>query len=234
MTRVAETIPLLQALLAQPAQRQRLIARYLRGEMDAELLAAFEERLLEDLALLDEVETEQALRAGLREAGADQVLTPDTPVAVRRAPRWPLPLTFAAGGLFGALLSLQLFAPPRGTPQAQSVAVAQLPVLRGSEPPASGVLALNLAGGPLVLRIPVSNEAGPFRVRVRDADAAALLELADLQPDADGLLDVLLALPTAQRRELTLELDAWSDGEWRTRRVQRVAIAAAVNAQAPR
>lgn len=222
-TTVPDAIPLLHALLAQPAERQRLITRYLRGEMEPSMLAAFEECLLDNAALLDDVETEKSLSQGLREAGAAAVLGNAAPAP---PPRRRLPLTFAAGGLFGALLGATLLAPPAAqAPRAQTVAVAQLPVARGGSHPPPATLQLAAGGGPLVLRVPATNEPGPFRLRVRDAEGALLIELTDLTPDENGLLDLLLTLPAAARTDLGVEMDAWSEGAWRPRPAHRLRIA---------
>jgi hypothetical protein len=204
----SDAISLLAALLGQPAERQRLIARYLRGDMDAGMLAAFEEQLLEDAALLDEVEAEKVLRQGLRES--PQALATMAPS------RWRLPLSFAAGGLLGAVLVGVLLSTPRGTPGAQRVAVAQLPATRGDEIPAEAELAVAAGTRQLVLRIPATNEPGPFRLRIRDG-ATLLGEFDDLKPGDGGQFDVLVALPAGETRQLTFELEAWRDGAWRQR-----------------
>jgi hypothetical protein len=203
----SDAISLLAALLGQPAERQRLIARYLRGDMDAGMLAAFEEQLLEDAALLDEVEAEKVLRQGLRES--PQALATMAP------PRWRLPLSFAAGGLLGAVLVGVLLSTPRGTPGAQRVAVAQLPATRGDEIPAEAELAVAAGTRQLVLRIPATNEPGPFRLRIRDG-AALLGSFDDLEPDDSGQFDVLVPLPGTSM-QLSFELEAWRDGAWRQR-----------------
>lgn len=206
----SDAIPLLAALLGQPAERQRLIARYLRGDMDAGMLAAFEERLLEDPALLDDVETEKVLRQGLRESPQALVTTAPS--------RWRLPLSVAAGGLLGAL-SLQTWisvSTPRAMPAAQRVAVAQLPAARGDEMTAESDLTVATGTRQLVLRIPATNEPGPFRLRIRSG-AALLGAFDDLKPDDSGQFDVLVALPEGDATQLTFELDAWRDGAWRQR-----------------
>lgn len=210
MPNTPEAIPLLTALLAQPAERQRLIARYLRGDMDAGMLAAFEERLLEDASLLDEVEAEGALRIGLRES--PQLLTTPAPAT----PRWRLPLGVAAGGLLGAVLVYAALSVPRAVPGAQRIAVAQLPATRGDEIPAETTLAIAAGTRQLVLRVPATNEAGPFRLRIRDG-AALLGAFDDLTPDENGQFDVLVTLPAAGTTQLALEMEAWRDGAWRQR-----------------
>lgn len=204
----SDAISLLAALLAQPAERQRLIARYLRGDMDAGMLAAFEEQLLDDPTLLDDVEAEKVLRQGLRES--PQVVATPAPQ------RWRLPLSIAAGGLVGALLVYTLQSTPRGMPGAQRVTVAQLPATRGDEIPAESELALAAGTRQLVLRIPATNEPGPFRLRIRDG-ATQLAAFDYLRPDDSGQFDVLVNLPARGATQLTLELDAWRDGAWRQR-----------------
>lgn len=206
----SDAISLLAALLGQPAERQRLIARYLRGDMDPGMLAAFEEHLLEDAALLDEVESEKVLRQALRESPQALVATGPS--------RWRLPLSFAAGGLLGVLLSyaaLSRQTAPAALPLAQRVAVAQLPVTRGDELPVGTELAVAAGTRQLVLRIPATNEPGPFRLRIRDG-AALLGSFDDLEPDDSGQFDVLVPLPGTST-QLSLELEAWRDGAWRQR-----------------
>lgn len=205
-----EAIPLLAALLAQPAERQRLIARYLRGDMDAGMLAAFEERLLEDPSLLDDVEAEGALRIGLRES--PQLLTATTAAS----PRWRLPLSFAAGGLLGAVMGYALLSMPRAIPTAQRITVAQLPATRGDEIPAETELAVAAGTRQLVLRVPATNETGPFRLRVRDG-GTLLGAFDDLQPDDGGQFDLIVTVPATGPTRLTLEMEAWRDGAWRQR-----------------
>ncbi|HSX62697.1 MAG TPA: hypothetical protein VLF18_21150 [Tahibacter sp.] len=208
MPNATDAIPLLAALLAQPAERQRLIARYLRGDMDAGMLAAFEERLLDDAGLLDEVETEKVLRQGLRES--PQALAATT------THRWQLPLSIAASGLFGALLTYALMSAPPAAPGAQRIAVAQLPATRGDAIPADAEITLDASARQIVLRVPATNEAGPFRLRIRDG-ATLLGSFDDLKPDDSGQFDVLVALPTPATTRLTLDLEAWRDGSWRQR-----------------
>ncbi|MBL8297405.1 MAG: hypothetical protein JNN30_03555 [Rhodanobacteraceae bacterium] len=203
-----DAVSLLAALLGQPAERQRLIVRYLRGDMEPSLLAAFEEQLLDDAALLDEVETEKVLRQGLRES--PQALTAKT------SSRWWLPLSFAAGCLLGALLITSLRSPPLTLPLAQRVAVAQLPATRGDEIPAEAELTIAAGTQQLVLRIPATNEPGPFRLRIR-ADETLLGAFDGLRPDDSGRFDVLVALPASNTTQLTVELEAWRDDAWRQR-----------------
>lgn len=215
----SDAISLLTALLSQPAERQRLIARYLRGDMDAGMLAAFEEQLLDDVTLLDDVEAEKVLRQGLRES--PQALATPAPQ------RWRLPLSFAAGGLLGALLVYALQTMPRGLPGAQRVTVAQLPATRGDAIPAESELALTAGTRQLVLRIPATNEPGPFRLRVRDGEAS-LGTFDDLGPDDSGQFDVLVNLPARGAAQLTIELDAWRDGAWRQRPTRTLRVHTAV------
>lgn len=217
----SDPLSLLTALLAQPGERQRLITRYLRGDMDASLLAAFEERLLDEVALLDEVEAEKVLRDALRES--PQALT----TAPASASRWRLPLSVAAGGVFGALLSyalLTLQSAPMALPVAQRVAVAQLPVARGEEMPADTTIAVAATAEQLVLRIPATNEPGPFRLRIKGADGVVLAQLNDIKPGEDGQFDILVAMPRDRDARLTIELEAWLDGAWRQRPTRVVRI----------
>lgn len=222
MTPTTATTPLLHALLSQPAERQRLISLYLREQMDDELLTAFETRLLEDRQLLDDVETEDVLRQTLRDLPQQEVVGA-RPVPLR-APRWAIPLALAAGGLVGAVCMQWLAPPPATFAMAGNVAVLQLPVSRGDEIPRASEFTLAAGSGPLVLRIPATNEAGPFRIRVLTAKGAVLAEFSELAANDDGLLDVMLPPQVGGTTALTLELAARKDGIWQARATRNITI----------
>lgn len=221
MTPTTLATPLLHTLLNQPAERQRLISLYLREQMDDELLAAFETRLLEDRQLLDDVETQDLLRQTLRELPQQEVV--GARPAPLRAPRWAIPLALAAGGLVGAVC-MQWLAPPATFAVAGNVAVLQLPVSRGDEIPRASEFTLASGSGPLVLRVPATNEAGPFRIRVLTAKGVVLAEFSELAANDDGLLDVLLPPQAVGDTALILELAARKDGIWQARASRNITI----------
>lgn len=215
MSANTEATALLQALLDQPNERQRLIALYLRREMDDELQEAFEIRLLDDRQLLSEVEVDDLLRLGLSELSPQELH--DSAGSPRRS-RWVIPLALAAGGLIGAV-GMQALSP--ALPQsglAGKAAVLQLPVSRGEEIPRDSRFALTAGTNALVLRVPATNEPGPFRLRIVSDNGVLLTEAADLTASEDGLLDVALPAPAAASAETVLKIelavrrnDAWHE-----------------------
>lgn len=213
MSANTQATALLQALLDQPGERQRLIALYLRREMDDELQEAFEIRLLDDRQLLNDVEVDDLLRKGLGELSLQEVKAqPAAPLRLR----WAVPLTLVAGGLIGALCMHWLSAAVAPFGLVGKAAVLQLPVYRGEEIPRDSRFALAAGTNALVLRVPATNEPGPFRLRVLGDDGAVLAEEADLAVSEDGLLDIVLPAPAAAQATLKIELavrraDAWQE-----------------------
>lgn len=213
MSANTQATALLQTLLEQPGERQRLIALYLRREMDDELQEAFEIRLLDDRQLLSDVEVDDLLRKGLSELSPQELH--GNSLAPARS-RWAIPLALAAGGLIGAVCVQWLSTAVAPFGLVGKAAVLQLPVYRGEEIPRDSRFALATGTNALVLRVPATNEPGPFRLRVRADNGALLAEEADLAASEDGLLDIVLPAPAAAQATLKIELavrraDAWQE-----------------------
>jgi len=228
---------LLDALLGQPEERQRLITLYLRDGMEDDLLAAFELRLMDDPALLDEVELEQAMVDSLRALPPETVpAVPAMPVATGIEPmpppshgrRWrPPPLWAAAAGLMVGILSHALWVGVRGDalgggamPGIEPADVFTLDTRRGAgSEPLRTTLELSRGSRRVVLQIASSGDPGPYRVRVIDSGRKVeYLRSDDLQPDTFGLLQVAIRADALPEGTCVVVLESMDGSAWQERR----------------
>jgi hypothetical protein len=216
--------PLLDAMLADAEQRTRLITRYVRGELDGDLLIAFEIRLLDDSALLADTELESALRKGMRALTPRELGTGAwrfVPAGLRLAkPPSMVSLSALAASLVvgvalgiwwrSAALGSGAFTPATGMTSAR---VLQVDVLRGADDAAPmPQLVVPTGQGRAVVRLPAPNEPGPFRVRLL-GPSSELARLESVLPDDTGLISLdtdLTMLGRAQR----LVVDSPRGADW--------------------
>ncbi len=154
------------------------VRRYVLGELTGEELARFEQRLLAEADLQDEVEAEFALRAH-----AEVLVGQPSPQRVAPAKRWAVAASLVAGiglGWIGARLPTPSLAP-------QAVEIVSFTVVRGA--PGNALQAS--AQQPLVARfLTAADEV--HQVEISDSQGRTLLSLSGLLPNAMGDIDVLL------------------------------------------
>ncbi|MDC8013575.1 hypothetical protein [Tahibacter soli] len=219
------TADLLQRKLADPAERQRLIAAYVRETLPPDVVDAFETRLFDAPDLAADVAAEACLRDTYRSMSADEALirplVAQTPRRERR-----IGLALAAGLAAGALLPslmwwraeqrvsfAELGAAPR--PVAESVAVFALTGARRLETQAPAQNVPLPDASRLALQVPAPNEKGPYRVRlVRDGTPQPIAE-AIVANDDEGYLG--FGIETAGLRGVAsakLVVDVRRGDEW--------------------
>ena len=170
--------------------RHLLVDRYLAGALPDDELADFEERLVWDGELIDELDLAERLREGMLAAAGERQRTAPTDTGF--APR--LRLVFsnaayaaAASFLVGIALSFLVLGNQSESPVPDQLrySVNELQVFRG-------------AGGPVIdttpdaisiLRFDVDRSFENYRVEIQAAeDAAPLWQQGGLVPDRDGML----------------------------------------------
>ncbi|MBB5207383.1 hypothetical protein [Chiayiivirga flava] len=201
-----------------------LIRAYLDNALDDAALTAFELRLLQDPALQDQVELEQALRHGLRAYGRDLPVTTlartakTQPGAARIPSRHPLlalAASFVAGAVIPALFVLNM---QHGTdPGSEFAPRGNVPTLL-IDPVRSANADVVLVVAPnsslLLLQVPVypqhANER--YSLRIEREDGASVAELDELVPDADDLISALVPASTLPSGRYRLDLTSRHDG----------------------
>jgi hypothetical protein len=219
--------PLLDAMLADAEQRARLITRYVRGELEGDLLIAFEIRLLDDSTLLADTELESALHKGMRALTPRELGTGAwrlMPARLRLA-KLPSPASMtalAASLVMGLAMGIWwrggAIGPGEAHPSLPMLALAparflQVDVVRGADTAASTMrLAVPAGEGHVVVRVPAPNDAGPFRARL----LGPLGELASIEPltaDEEGLISLDAGLDVLQRAN-RLTVDSARGSDW--------------------
>lgn len=219
------TADLLQRKLVDPAERQRLIAAYVRDTLPPDLVDAFETRLFDAPDLAADVAAEECLRDTYRSMSADEALIrPLIAQPPRRERR--IGFALAAGLAVGALLPSLMWwraeqrasfadfgAAPR--PVAESIAVFALSGARRLETQAPTQNVPLPDAQRLALQVPAPNENGPYRVRlVRDGAMPPIAETI-VANDNEGYLG--FAVETAGLRGIAaakLVVDVRRGDEW--------------------
>ncbi len=192
-------VNLLDTMLADEAQRQRLIGAYVRDQLQPELLADLEVRLMNDERLLADVEAEYALRATLRSLPEKAVLG-NVPVidSMARARRWSVAGGFAAG-VAAALAGVWISGPLRTGQDALPSALVSFSDVRGVEsnrPRPTRSVELDPALGYLVLDLPAPSVQGPYQVLLsRAEDGFIVVRSPDLAADANGRIAISVRSP---------------------------------------
>lgn len=221
-----QTADLLQRKLADPGERQRLIAAYVRDTLPPDLVDAFESRLFDAPDLAADVEAEEYLRETCRTLSRDDVLVrPLAGLPPRRERRigFALAAGLAAGALLPSLMWWRaeqrvMLAEVGVAPRAagEAIAVFALSGVRRLETKAPVQdVAIPADASRLALQIPAPNESGPYRVRlVRDGETAPLAE-AVVANEVEGYLG--FAVGTAGLRGVAtaqLVVDVRRGDEW--------------------
>lgn len=209
---------LLDALLAKADERQRIVSSYVRGQLDDDIRAAFELRLLDDKRLMNEVEEEAALRDAMKSLPLDTSVSADA----RRTPGTRFSGRFAYGMAAGlaAGLGIGLTTMP-GRHSTEPTAVEQPVVVSfdtyrsaGESDPTISI-SLNDQAQLVLLYMAAPNRPGPFRLVLADRNGAPTLTSERVQAQTDGSLFVLVDAASVRKSE-SLRLEAASADEWKT------------------
>jgi hypothetical protein len=172
--------------------RHLLVDRYLAGALPDDELADFEERLVWDEELIDELDLAERLREGMLAAARERQNA--APADTGFVPRLRLVFSdpaYAAAAAFLVGIALSIFVlgnqSDRPVPQEMRYSVNELQVFRG-------------VGGPVIdtttdaisiLRFDVNQSFEIYRVEIQAAeDAEPLWQQGGLVPDRDGMLAV--------------------------------------------
>lgn len=208
-----------------PSNDNDLIRAYLDETLAEPALGAFELRMLQDPALQEQIELEQALRHGLRNYGTElSVSTLARPAIPKPAParvpsRRPL-LAIAASFIAGAVIPTMFVLDMQRSHEAAQMDFAP----RGNVPTllidptrsanADVVLVVAPNSSLLLLQVPVYpqhvNER--YSLRIERDDGVSVAELDELVPDADDLISALVPASTLPSGRYRLDLTAHHDG----------------------
>jgi len=172
--------------------RHLLVDRYLAGFVSDDELAEFEERLVWDEELIDELDLAERLREGMRAAAAERrySTTPETGFVPRLRLVFSSPgYAAAASFLIGIALSVLVLMNQSGTPVPDEMhySVNELQVFRG----AGGPVIATMPDAISVLTFEVDRSFENYRVTVQaEGSPEPLWQQGGLVPDRDGMLAV--------------------------------------------
>lgn len=188
-------------------ERDTLIERYLGNKLGVAERAAFEIRMLEDSALLEQVQLTDAFQSALVQEKASLTSVAATGNNVLPFRAWlRQPLSLAASVLVAAF-GLQMVFSGAG-PVPAGMAVGSVLLLEGTR----GAAQLAFSGpAPYLFQIDAGfgNEAASFAVTLRDANAVVFAQ-SGLRADTDGWVRLLYTSPLSGEHVVEL---AWTDAQ---------------------
>ena len=195
--------------------RHLLVDRYLAGDVPDAELADFEERLVWDEELIDELDLAERLREGMRAAAAEKRYSAPTETGL--VPR--LRLVFsnavyaaAASFLVGIALGVLVLGYQSDTPVPEEMhySVNELQVFRGADRPVITTAPNRIS----ILRFEVDRSFEKYRVTIQSAASSEpLWQQGGLVPDLDGMLAVGVPGTSLPSGSYLLTVYGVSDGE---------------------
>ena len=183
------------------------IDRYLNRQMDAAETAAFEIRMLDEPALLEQVQLIEAMKQELQEQQGSLQAVPVETAKILPFTGWlRQPLSMAASVLL-AVLVLQQFVPESDT--ATSTGIGTVLLLENSR----GATPAEFHGAPPYLfqiDVGFGNQADNFDVTLSDHNDAEVLHMNGLHADPDGWVRLVVDQPLAGNYHVEL---AWVDAQ---------------------
>lgn len=190
--------------------REQMVARYVKGELHGEELEAFEADYFEHPHVMEMIEQERALRAGMK------ALAPAA--AAHAGDRWR-PLALAAS-LVAAVLLVANVAQYQGGTTTQRAAGDTLEIRPMqtawllSQRGAPGLLSIETLDAPLALQIELAgNYAGSVGVVLVGEHGRTLWSAETIMPDQSGNLTLLLPPASLAGQQLTLKIQGNGDNE---------------------
>jgi hypothetical protein len=183
------------------------VDRYLNQQMDAAEIAAFEIRMLDEPALLEQVQLIEALKQGLQEQEVSLRTVPVQTAKILSFTGWlRQPLSMAASVLL-AVLVLQQFV--QGSDTSNSTGIGTVLLLENSR----GAMPAEFRGAPPYLfqiDVGFGNQADNFNVTLRDDNNTQVLLMDGLHADPDGWVRLVVDQPLAGNYQMEL---GWMDAQ---------------------